>query len=608
MAKKLTGLTNNIQGDYNILDVDSMDELLFSGYDRALGAETRERILLQIANYEYYDGKQHKDESGNLVRWDELTQPPELDYMPTRFPTNYFRSFISKKARWQMSGKHSIHVPRKQIDDPLDKLEEGYEPSAEQQKENERADQLEELLNQLWRENKMRARLLQAARDRLIADRVVCKIIYDPIQGRMRWIWRPDYEFIPVYSDDDFEDLIGAYFITHRKVEEDGEDVDAIKLQAYRMHEGEAYLHEAIYKTQDLSLFEELVPSKDVEQEVSAGSVKLDDGKKYMPMGLEFIPVVQVPVDDLLGGIVGDSEIEDLRVLNDILNKLNEDSVDAMLFEMFPITAVLNTSPGVADKMELAPGAIVEARGDRDGVIPEIRKVESGFRWREAHKETFNRIKSSMHEISSLPQVVPQEMNFGGMNAEALRLLFQDIIADTEEHWLSWGYALAELHEKTIKYMKARTSDSAFIYDKDVVRGIEEYETTVNFQLPLPDNRRDLVDLLIAEVASELESKKGAMERLGVDNVQAKMKEIQNEKLEDLLAMNPYGSGMFEDGEGNDDTLTTAGGMTRKSEYGEEEVLCDQCGGSGTIVSNRTGEQIECPKCRGTGWFQPRKR
>lgn len=611
MAKGLAGLTNKIHGDYNLMNPQDMDEMLFDAYDLALGETTAERMQMQIDNYLYYDGKQHRDESGNLINGEELPQPPELDYMPTRYATNYFKAIIDRKARWQMSGDHAIHVPRKQIDNPLDKLESDYEASSEQVKEDERADDMEELLNRLWDENRMRARLIQAARDRLIADRVVCKIVYDQRRGKLRWIWRPDYEFVPVYSDDDFEELIGAYFVTPRTVEKDGEEVEAIKLQAYAMYEEEAYLHEGIYLTEDLSLYEALVPSSDGDDEVKGASINIE-GKKYMPLGLDFIPVVTVPVDELLGKTIGDGEISDLRAHNDVLNTMNEDAIDSLKFEMFSMTAVLNTSPGTADKMEIAPGAVIEARGAADGLIPEIRKIESGFRWKEAFKDQYMRVKASMHEISGLPQIVPQEMNFGGMNSEAMRLLFHDIISDTEEHWLTWGYALQELHEKSIKYLQERTSDSNFTYDKDVIRGIEDYRTEMRFVLPLPDNRRELVELLALEIGTDLESKKGAMERLGVDNVTVKKQEILNEKLEDMLSMDPFGMGGNPeeeiDGESDDSVKGQPGVATRRNDNGEEEVLCDNCGGSGKVISEKNGEQVTCPKCRGTGWFQPRKR
>src|SRR5690606_13773253 len=124
----------------------------------------------------------------------------------------------------------------------------------------------------------------------------------------------------------------------------------------------------------------------------------------------------------------------------DVLNQMNEDAIDSLKFEMFSMTAVLNAPEGTASKIQIAPGAVMEARGHADGQSPDIKKVEGGFRWKEAFKDQYMRVKGAMHEISGLPQIVPQELNFGGLNGEALQVLFHDIITDTEEHWLSWGY------------------------------------------------------------------------------------------------------------------------------------------------------------------------
>src|SRR5699024_11861370 len=98
--------------------------------------------------------------------------------------------------------------------------------------------------------------------------------------------------------------------------------------------------------------------SKDGDDEVKAASVDIN-GNKYMPLGLDFIPIVTVSVDELLGKTIGDGEIADLRVHNDVLNVMNEDAIDSLKFEMFSMTSVLNTAPGTAEKMNIAPGAVI---------------------------------------------------------------------------------------------------------------------------------------------------------------------------------------------------------------------------------------------------------
>jgi len=577
---------------------EDMDELLFSAFDLALGEETRERLRQQYENYDYYDGKQHKDDYGNLVKASELERPAGLDYDPTRYATNYFKAIVDRKARWQMGGKHGIHVPRKQIDDPIEATSPDYQPSEAQRKENERAESYERLLYDLWEENKMRTHLIQAARDRLIADRVVCKIVFNQATGKLRWIWRPDTEFVPIFSDDDFEEMIACHFIRNKKVEYKGEEVDAVQIQTFRMIDGVCHLKEAIYLVEDLKLYKTITPEA--------------------PMNLDFIPVVQFPVNELLASKLGDGEISHLREQNDVLNQMNEDAIDSLKFEMFPMTAVLNAPEGTAEKMKIAPGAVLEARGASEGQTPDIKKVESGFRWKEAFKDQYMRVKAAMHEVSGLPQIVPQELNFGGLNGEALRILFHDIISDTEEHWLAWGYGLAELHEKSIRYLQARLDSPNFAYDKEVVRSINDYKSEIHFVLPLPDNRKELVELLGAEMANSLESQSGAMERLGVDNVQAKKQEIENERLQTAVATDPYrgevqAQTQYGNSSRNSDSTSSdqdeeASPTTRIGNNGELERLCDVCGGTGIIISTTSGKEITCPNCRGDGWVQVRKR
>ncbi len=498
--------------DYNLLSPDDINAMVFSKYRQALGKETVERISRQLENYDYYEGKQHRNEYGALVKASELPRPPGVDYDPTRYATNYFKAIVDRKARWQMGGKHGISVPRRQIDAIEDVLREDYEPSEAQRKENERAEEYERLLYTLWDENRMRAKLVQAARDRLIADRVVCKIVYNDRTGKLRWIFRPDNEYIPVYSDDDFEDLIGAHFVKSVKFELDsGEEVDAVQKQSFSLEGRMAYVEEAIYRESDLELLKTVQPKT--------------------ALGLDFIPVQEFPVNELLSESIGDSEISALREQNDVLNQMNEDAIDSLKFEMFEITAITNAQPGAADNFVVAPGSVVEIQSQGDAKSADIKKISGNFGWKEAFKDQYARVKGAMHEISGLPQIVPQELNFGGLNGEALQVLFHDIITDTEEHWLSWGYNLAELHAKSIRYLQARVSRPRFSYDRQVVLSIgDNYTNEMRFVLPLPDNRKELVELLEMETLAGFESTKGAMERLGVENIQAKQQEIESER------------------------------------------------------------------------------
>lgn len=506
--------------EYTTLSPEQLDELLFSPFQQAIGQQEWERIQKQIRYYEYYLGKQHiHPETGQLVRANELPRPPGLDYDPTRFATNYFKAFIERKSRWQMGGQHTINVVPKMIDSPEKQSAPDYTPSEAQQREYERAEGYENLLRQIWKENRMREKLLQAARDRLIAGRVACKILFNSRTGKIHWVFRPDYEVFPVYSDDDFEELIGVHFI--HSFEKDGEIL--IRKQTFMMENGECHVEEADYD-QNLNLVRIITPKSS--------------------LGIDFINVVLFPLSNLSGDSSVNTEAEDIMQLTNILNQMNEDAIDSLKFEMFSMTALIGVPEGTADRIRIAPGSVLElAGGIVDGNTPEVRKIEGGFRWKDAFRDTYNRIKAALHEITGIPNIVPDELNFGGLNNQALHLLFHSIISETEEHWLVWQERLQELHEKTIRYLQARLDASVFGYDREVVRRIgSDYDNEIKFALPLPDNRKELVNLLAVETANGFESLAGAMRRLGVENVKLKQQEIQNEKLARMEVEDPYSS------------------------------------------------------------------
>ncbi|QOT13722.1 phage portal protein (plasmid) [Paenibacillus sp. JNUCC32] len=491
---------------YATISEDFYERLIFSPLQQALGGQTWRRIDRQLRDYEYYAGKQHVNPAtGQLVTAKEMPRPPELDYDPIRFPTNYFKSFIDKKARWLMGGQHGINVPTPQ------------EPTPEQAKV---AASYESLLYQLWRENKMRTSLTKAARDYLIARRVVCKIVFDTNTGKLRWVWRPDTEFVPVYSDEDMTLLIGGHFVSER--EEDGRTL--IRKESFTLEGGACYYEDAEYTT-DLKRYRTIT--------------------EKASMGIDFLPLVVFAVPGLSGEEMDTSEIEAMRAVTDRLNAMNEDAADSLKFEMFAMTALLNVPAGTAEKVQIAPGAVIEVVGGMGGTEakPDVKRIEGTFSWSAAFDGQYSRLKAALHEITSLPNVVPQELNFGGLNGDALHVLFQSIIQETEEHWLEWQDGLQELHEKSIRYLKARLDRAVFAYDKSVVRSINDYTNEIKFVLPLPDNRKSLVELLTEETASGFESIAGAMRRLGVENVAAKKQEIAGETAERRAETDPYQGG-----------------------------------------------------------------
>src|SRR5699024_10487131 len=141
-------------------------------------------------------------------------------------------------------------------------------------------------------------------------------------------------------------------------------------------------------------------------------------------LGIDFVPVVTFDVEMLDRDGEYFDDLKDMEILTSQLNSMMEDATDALAFVMFGITKITNAREGTAVKIETAAGAVVEVQLAIEGVQADIGVVEYGFKSKEHYNDKYQIIKSAVDEVSGLPQIVPLELNFGGMNDRALEVLY----------------------------------------------------------------------------------------------------------------------------------------------------------------------------------------
>lgn len=495
-----------IAPDYNILTPDVIDALLDVPIEKALGKREIQRVNAIQANYDYYHGKQYYDKATGTYKYSTEAEGWDgKDYEPTRYWTNYFKAFIKRKSRWQMAGSHGINVQTKSDD----------------QEEIEFAESVETLLYDIWEHNNMESKKMQLARDRLIAGSIACKIVLNPRTGKLHWIWHKATEVFPIYSKDGFEDLIGCDIIVPQ---EDDDDPDRLQyvVQKFRLEDdGQCWMSEILYN-----------------QELEEVEVY----KEYATLGFDFVPIVMFDINSLSTESGHFKDTEDMKIITKILNEMMEDASDSLKFEMFGMLVIKNADLSENEDMPIAPGATLKINSGNSSHPADVESVENSFQWKESFKDQYNRLKAALHELAGLPMITPTELNFGGMNDRALQVLYQEIIQETQEHWLDWDRDFRELFNKSIAYLQTRTDMPNLKYDKDVLNSIEgEVKTEMNFVLPLPDDRKDLVDIVITEIEGGLESRKHGMERLGVKAPEEKLDEIYSEIRRDIQERDPYG-------------------------------------------------------------------
>lgn len=455
--------------------------------EKALGREELDRLESATKNYNYYFGEQIPVDGRYLSEEAYSRDSPEDS--PTRFHTNYFKAFIKRQARWQMGGHHGVSVV----------------PKDDSDEETERVKSLTHLINTFWTDNRFNQKKITLARDRLIGGYCVVKLLLK--DGVLRWVYHTALDSVPTYSNDGLNTLekLTVFMSRTEKVGEETRNY---------------WFVQNIYLENNQCFLEERQFSEDCTEE------KVITPKTSL--GVDFVPAVVFDTQETTNIKGNYSDVSDVITLTDQLNSMMGDATDSLRAEMFNTVVIENAAPGTARQMKVAPGAVIEIVNRFDGVGSKVYPIETSFKWKEAYKDQYNRIKSALHELSGLPQIVPQELNFGGLNDRALQVLYQDVIQETEEHWQVWGSGLSELHEKSIKYLKSRDFSRSH-YDYGFVNAVSDISSEVNFILPLPDDRSELVALLREETEAGFESRKGAMRRLGVKNIPEKESEIISE-------------------------------------------------------------------------------
>jgi hypothetical protein len=125
----------------------------------------------------------------------------------------------------------------------------------------------------------------------------------------------------------------------------------------------------------------------------------------------------------------------------------------------------------------------------------------------------------------------------GQLSGFAIKLLYGSIISATNRNMIIWGPRLERLFGKAL-YMLNKY-DSRRHYGAELLRLADLTNITLNnldglvgvkTQMPIPENETELIDREMKKIAGLLESLKGAMDNLGVENPEAKLAEILFEK------------------------------------------------------------------------------
>lgn len=420
------------------------------------------------------------------------------DYVPAQLKYKMAASLINKEARFLFAEPPDITVEAK-----------GDVGKTTEQTRNELT-AINDLVKTILDANKFEDALIKAAKDCFIGKRVAGLINFNEEDG-VTVTFLPSTQFI-------YETKIGnpnvvTKFVCYIIVK------DSITLsykrifkKKYELVDDVVYLEEAMYD--------------------GAGKL-IEQVTEYQETLMPMIPAVVFLNDGLTGESAGESEIDLLQDFEQWYSKLSNADIDAERKSMNPTKYTVDMDSNSTKGLSTAAGAFWDLGSDQnlDKPNPQVGILEPAMNYSEALKTSLDRIKTVGYEQVDMPNITLETMQGSITSGKALKAIYWPLIVRCKEKMKTWGPQLSALVNIIIQ--------GALVYPNCVERYTNDtiapvdYEVTIVQNIPLPEDEVEEKNVDLAEVESQVMSRKSYMKKwrnLTDDEVQQELEQIALER------------------------------------------------------------------------------
>lgn len=257
------------------------------------------------------------------------------------------------------------------------------------------------------------------------------------------------------------------------------------------------------------------------------------------PNPLGFIPVVHIANKPVAASPWGLSDVQDIIPLNRTFNELATDILDIINYHVAPITIITgakasNLEMG-ANKVWALPmkdARVENLTGGAEGLAPAI--------------EYMNMIKLWMHELMGVPQnAMGAEQAISNTSGVALAIQYFPTMLKYSLKKTQYGNGIRKISQMALKTLFFFEPDEALYNDQ--TDGIMQdwqlpyidpsdphvYDIECLFPPPLPQDQLVVLNEIMTELQLGLESKAGALRKLGEQFPDEKLQELFQEQLQD---------------------------------------------------------------------------
>lgn len=420
------------------------------------------------------------------------------DYIPANLNYKIISSLINKEARFLFAESPDIVVePKGDVGNVSEESRDAITV-------------MNDLIKTVLDKNNFEESLIKAAKDCFIGKRVAGLVNFNEEDG-VTISFIPSTQFI-------YETKLGnpnvlTKFVCFIVVKDSSDKSNKrVFKKKFELNNGKVYLEEVMY---------------------DGNGTVIETITNYQELLIPMIPVSVFVNDGLLGDEEGESEIALLSDYESWYSKLSNADIDAERKSMNPTKYVVDMESNSTKDLSTAAGSLWDLGSDQnlEEAHPSVGLLEPAMHYSQTLTTSLDRLKTTIYEQLDMPNVSLETMQGSITTGKALKAIYWPLIVRCEEKMSMWGPKLRTLAEIIIEGAKVYP-DCIKMYTDDVIDNVA-YEIKVEQNTPLPEDEAEEKTLDLAEVDSQVMSRKTYMKKwrgLTDEEVDDELKQIALER------------------------------------------------------------------------------
>lgn len=201
-----------------------------------------------------------------------------------------------------------------------------------------------------------------------------------------------------------------------------------------------------------------------------------------------------------LGNTKGESDIADLMEIQNQYNRKISDFGDALRFQMFGETYIIDGTPESVNKLRIAPNSLSPVVSLDERRKASVVKAQSPFTSATPTESYLDRAEKDMYEMLAIPR--PEQLA-NVPSGKAMKYLYTELIGRCEEKWNDWGITLENLvyfiHECCVKLRCYE--------DWDINWDNVKFKVQIKHNYPIPEDEEVKKEIALKEVEANVRSR-----------------------------------------------------------------------------------------------------